>query len=166
MPHLAAIDLARIPLIAALLYLAYIDLRTFRLPDALTLPLIISGFLFNGFFKPGFCEVSSALAGAVIGYGFLWGLNGLYKLAKKQNGIGLGDAKLLAGLGAWFGWVPLPGMLFIASVSGLIGGLLWIRYHQENLRSAFPFGPFLAIAGIIELLWPHYLQTLILSTPT
>jgi leader peptidase (prepilin peptidase)/N-methyltransferase len=166
MPHLTAIDLARILLIATLLYLAYIDLRTFRLPDALTFPLIASGLLFNGLLKPAFCDFSSALAGVLIAYGFLWGLNRLYKFTKNQNGIGLGDAKLLAGLGAWFGWIALPGLLLIASVSGLIGGLLWIRYHKANLRSAFPFGPFLAFAGIIELLWPHYIQTLILSNPT
>ena len=166
MHYLGTLDLARILLISTLVYLAYIDLRSFRLPDVVTLPLMISGLLFNAFFKPGFSDFSSAVIGTIVGFGFLWGLNGLYRLTKKQDGIGMGDAKLLAGLGAWLGWTPLPGLLLIASISGLVGGVLWIRYHQENLRSAFPFGPFLAFAGIIELLWPHYLQTLVLSNPT
>lgn len=166
MHYLDTLDLARILLISTLVYLAYIDLRTFRLPDVVTLPLMISGLLFNAFFKPGFSDFSSAVIGTIVGFGFLWGLNSLYRLTKKQNGIGMGDAKLLAGLGAWLGWAPLPGLLLIASISGLVGGVLWIRYHQENLRSAFPFGPFIAFAGIIELLWPHYLQTLVLSNPT
>jgi len=162
----SALDIARILLISALVYLAYMDLRTFRLPDALTFPLIISGLVFNAFSNPGFSDFGSAMIGALFGFGFLWGLNQIYKLTKKQNGIGMGDAKLVAGLGAWLGWTPLPDLLLIASISGLIGGILWIRYHKENLRSAFPFGPFLAFAGIIELLWPHYIQTLILSNPT
>lgn len=166
MHYFSALDLARILLISTLVYLAYIDFRTFRLPDVITFPLMISGLLFNAFFKPGFSDFSSAVIGTIVGFGFLWGLNGLYRLTKKQDGIGMGDAKLLAGLGAWLGWTPLPGLLLIASISGLVGGVLWIRYHQENLRSAFPFGPFLAFAGIIELLWPHYLQTLVLSNPT
>ena len=75
----------------------------------------------------------------------------------------MGDAKLLAALGAWFGWYTLPSILLVASVSGLIGGLVWLQWKKQNHRSAFPFGPFLAIAGIIELLWPQTLQTLLLS---
>ena len=153
----------QVSLILVLVYLAYIDLRTFRLPDAITLPLILSGLLFNGFFQKGLVSFQDSAIGAILGYASLWLLNSLYRLTKKQDGIGMGDAKLLAALGAWLGWFALPGILLMASLTGLIGGFLWLQWNKQNHRSAFPFGPFLAIAGIIELLWPQTLQTLLLS---
>jgi leader peptidase (prepilin peptidase)/N-methyltransferase len=153
----------QIVLVLILVYLAYIDLRTFRLPDAITLPLILSGLLVSGFSNQGFVSFWDSAIGATLGYLSLWLLNSLYRFAKQQDGIGMGDAKLLAALGAWLGWFALPGILLIASLTGLIGGLIWLQWNQQNHRSAFPFGPFLAIAGIIELLWPQTLQTLLLS---
>ena len=78
----------------------------------------------------------------------------------------MGDAKLLAALGAWLGWEALPGILFFASLTGLIGGLVWLRLNKQHPGSAFPFGPFLVIAGIIELLWPLLLQNLFLINQT
>jgi leader peptidase (prepilin peptidase)/N-methyltransferase len=163
MSNFVLLDWIRISLILILIYLAYIDLRTFRLPDAITLPLILSGLLLNGFSHLGFISFQDSIIGAVLGYISLWLLNLLYRLVKKQDGIGMGDAKLLAALGAWFGWYTLPSLLLIASLSGLIGGFIWLQWNKQNHRSAFPFGPFLAIAGIIELLWPQTLQTLLLS---
>ena len=155
--------LIRVFLMLVLIYLAYVDLRTFRLPNVITLPLIMSGIFFNQFSPFRFTNPSSAFVGAVSGYLFLWMFNLLYKKLKGQDGIGMGDAKLLAGLGAWLGWTTLPGTLFIASVSGLIGGLIWHKWNNQNHRQAFPFGPFLAIAGIIQLLCPQLLPTLLLS---
>ena len=163
MGNLALLDWIRICLILVLMYLAYIDLRTFRLPDVITFPLILSGLMFSGFSKLGFISFEDSVIGATVGYTSLWLLNLLYRLAKKQDGIGMGDAKLLAALGAWFGWYALPSILLIASLSGLIGGFIWLQWNKQNHRSAFPFGPFLAIAGIIELLWPQILQTYIQS---
>ena len=153
----------QIVLILILVYLAYIDLRTFRLPDVITLPLILSGLLVSGFSNQGFVSFWDSAIGAILGYLSLWLLNSLYRFAKQHDGIGMGDAKLLAALGAWLGWFALPGILLIASLTGLIGGLIWLQWNKQNHRSAFPFGPFLAIAGIIELLWPQTLQTLLLS---
>jgi leader peptidase (prepilin peptidase) / N-methyltransferase len=150
-------------LILALVYLAYIDLRTFRLPDAITLPLILSGLLFNGLSQERLVFFQDSVIGAILGYISLWLLNFIYRQTKKQNGIGMGDAKLLGALGAWLGWLVLPEILLIASLTGLIGGFIWLQWNKQNHRSAFPFGPFLAIAGIIELLWPQTLQTLLLS---
>ena len=163
MSNLALIDWIRICLILVLVYLAYVDLRTFRLPDAITLPLILCGFIVSGFSKLGFVSFQDSVIGAVVGYASLWLLNLLYRLVKKQDGIGMGDAKLLAALGAWFGWYTLPSILLVASLSGLIGGLVWLQWNKQNHRSAFPFGPFLAIAGIMELLWPQTLQTFLIS---
>jgi leader peptidase (prepilin peptidase)/N-methyltransferase len=153
----------QIVLILILVYLAYIDLRTFRLPDVITLPLILSGLLVSGFSNQGFVSFWDSAIGAILGYLSLWLLNSLYRFAKQQDGIGMGDAKLLAALGAWLGWFALPGILLMASLTGLIGGLIWLQWNKQNHHSAFPFGPFLAIAGIIELLWPQTLQTLLLS---
>ena len=163
MGNLALLDWIRICLILVLIYLAYIDLRTFRLPDVITFPLILSGLMFSGLSKLGFISFQDSVIGAVVGYASLWLLNLLYRLVKKQDGIGMGDAKLLAALGAWFGWYALPSILLMASLSGLIGGFIWLQWNKQSHRSAFPFGPFLAIAGIIELLWPQTLQTLLLS---
>jgi prepilin signal peptidase PulO-like enzyme (type II secretory pathway) len=149
-------------LILALLYLAYIDWRTFRLPDAITLPLIILGITFNWISELRLTSPSFALIGAILGFGSLWALNAGYRLLKHRNGIGMGDAKLLAVLGAFLGWGALPGMLLTASITGLLGGIAWLTWKRHRLHQAFPFGPFLAIAGIIELLWPQLIQTLIL----
>jgi len=149
-------------LILALLYLAYIDWRTFRLPNAITLPLIILGIAFNTFSDLRFTTPSLAFVGAFLGYGLLWVLNTGYRLLKNRDGIGMGDAKLLAALGAWLGLSTLPSILLMASLAGVLGGIIWLKLRRHHLREAFPFGPFLAIAGIIELLWPQLIQTLIL----
>ena len=148
-------------LIGVLLYLAYVDFRTFRLPNSITLPLIIAGLGLSVFTSWGFTNAQSALIGAGLGYAFLWLPNYVYRLIKKQDGIGMGDAKLLAALGAWLGWSSLPGILLIASVSGLIGGIVWLKWIQRGYGHAFPFGPFLAIAGIIQLLWPQLLTRIL-----
>jgi leader peptidase (prepilin peptidase)/N-methyltransferase len=159
------IDMVRALLIFALLYLAYVDLRTFRLPDVITLPMIAAGLIFNYFSSLSFTNLPNAIAGASAGYLLLWGLNFIYKRAKKQNGIGMGDAKLLAALGAWLGLSAIPSILLLASIGGLIGGVAWLRLQKQSIHSAFPFGPFLAIAGIIELLWLQPPQILFLNNP-
>ena len=165
MGNFVLLDWIRICLIAILVYLAYYDLRTFRLPDVITLPLILLGLLFNSLSNQRFISFQDAIIGAILGYSCLWLLNLLYRTVKKQDGVGMGDAKLLAALGAWLGWFALPSILLIASLTGLIGGIIWLQWNKQNHRSAFPFGPFLAIAGIIELLWPQTLQILLLSKP-
>ena len=166
MSSLALIDLIRLLLILVLAYLAYIDLRTFRLPDLITLPLIFLGLCFNSFSNLQVVDPQESILGALLGYLSLWLLNRIYRYIRSQDGIGMGDAKLLAGLGAWLGWHALPGILFIASAFGIIGGILWLRINKQKHGSPFPFGPFLIFAGIIELLWPQLLQNLLLSNPT
>jgi prepilin signal peptidase PulO-like enzyme (type II secretory pathway) len=153
----------QITLVLLLIYLAYIDLTSFRLPNALTIPLIFSGLGFNFLASQGFTDPFHALLGGIFGYGLLWVMNFIYRVLKKRNGVGMGDAKLLAALGAWLGAGALPEILLIASLTGLVGGLIWLKWHRSKISHAFPFGPFLAFAGIIELLWPQALQTLLLS---
>ncbi len=149
-------------LILALLYLAYVDWRTFRLPNAITFPLIISGISFNWISDLQFVSLPFAALGAILGYASLWVLNAGYRLLKHRNGIGMGDAKLLAALGAWLGWSALPSILLAASIAGIVGGIVWLWWRGHRLQQAFPFGPYLAIAGIIELLWPQLIPTLVL----
>ena len=150
-------------LILALIYLAYIDWRTLRLPNVITLPLIVFGITFNWVSDLRLSTPSSALLGVLLGYASLWALNAGYRRLQNRNGIGMGDAKLLAALGACLGWGALPSILLIASITGLVGGSIWLKSRGHQLQQAFPFGPFLAIAGIIELLWPQLIPTLILS---
>ena len=162
MDPMVSIWIVKSLLVLALLYLAYIDWRTLRLPNAITLPLIFLGITFNLISDLRLATLSSALIGALLGYASLWALNAGYRLLKNRNGIGMGDAKLLAALGAWLGWGALPSVLLIASATGIVGGLVWLQLRGHQLQQAFPFGPFLVIAGIIELLWPQLIPTLIL----
>lgn len=159
------IFLVQTALIASLIYLAYVDLRSFRLPDLITLPLIASGIGFNYFSELRFTTPQSALLGACLGYSFLWVVNFAYRHIKHRDGIGMGDAKLLAGLGAWLGLASLPSILLIASISGLIGGVIWLKLNSKDPKQTFPFGPFLAIAGIIALLWPQLLFSILIISP-
>jgi leader peptidase (prepilin peptidase)/N-methyltransferase len=163
MGYIEALDLIRISLILILVYLAYIDLQTFRLPDVVTIPLILAGLCFNSFSSLRFITPQESIFGGLLGYLLLWLLNRLYRYLKKQDGIGMGDAKLLSALGAWLGWAALPSILFLSSISGIIGGMIWLRLNKQNHDSPFPFGPFLIFAGIIEFIWPQLLQNLLLS---
>ncbi len=140
-------------LITILLVLAWIDLRTFLLPDYITIPLIVLGFLANALEWIHWASIFDSVLGICLGGGFLYGLNVIYRRIKGINGIGMGDAKLLAALGAFFGWTALPYILLIASFTGLLGGYIWLKVHHQDHSSAFPFGPYIALGGIITVLW-------------
>jgi len=139
--------------VSTLVVLAWIDFKTFQLPDALTISLAAYGLIANGFLDLGWASTSSALIGCAVGYLSLFLLNLTYLKIKKTHGIGMGDAKLLAALGACFGWQSLPYILIIASTTGLLGGYFWLKVHQQDSSHAFPFGPFIALGGIITLIW-------------
>lgn len=140
-------------IIGVLLILSWIDFKTFLLPDYLTYGLIAFGLLANIFLGFGWASIESSILGTLFGFLSLYALNQVYFKIKGHHGIGMGDAKLLAGLGACLGIQNLPYILLIASVSGLMGGYVWLKMHQQDHRHAFPFGPFIAIGGIIVLLW-------------
>lgn len=155
--------IAQLLLILALIYLAYIDWHTFRLPNSVTFSLIFLGITFNTLSELPLTTPTASFIGAFLGYASLRVFNAIYRLLKNRHGIGMGDAKLLAALGAWLGWSAIPSILLIASFAGVIGGIALHLWRGNSLQQAFPFGPFLAIAGIIELLWPQLISTLILS---
>ena len=140
-------------ILITLLALSWIDYKTFRLPDSITLPLLSYGLIGNGFEFLHWASWDSAILGAMLGWGSLYGLNALYKKIKGINGVGMGDAKLLGALGALLGWQVLPYIILIASLSGLLGGYLLLKIQHKDLHQAIPFGPFISLGGIIMLLW-------------
>lgn len=136
----------------ALLTLALIDFDTTLLPDAITLPLMWAGMLLAAF---GLSQVTllDSVLGAAFGYLILWLVFWLFKLATGKEGMGYGDFKLLAALGAWLGWQALPLVILLSSLVGaVIGGLLMASGIIKR-NQAIPFGPYLAAAGWITLLW-------------
>ena len=141
--------LAALILTFALISLTWIDLDTQLLPDNITLPLLWIGLLFN--MSSTFVPLSQAVVGAVAGYLVLWSIFWAFKLATGKEGMGYGDFKLLAALGAWFGWTALPMIILLSSVVGLIAavGLMVFKGHQRS--QPIPFGPYLAGAGMLAL---------------
>ncbi|ODC04879.1 methyltransferase [Terasakiispira papahanaumokuakeensis] len=134
----------------ALLALALIDARTQLLPDALTLPLLWAGLLFQLCFQPW--QLSTAVIGAMSGYLSLWSLYWAFRLLTGKEGLGYGDFKLLAALGAWLGWQVLPLLLLWAAAAGIVIGGLWQWRHPDQRGQHLPFGPYLAGAGILFLI--------------
>lgn len=141
----------------ALLTLTVIDIDHMLLPDAITLPGIWAGLLVN--LGGTFTSIDSAVVGAVAGYLVLWLVYHLFKWLTGKEGMGYGDFKLLALLGAWLGWQALPACLLLASLIGTVYGLASILLRRRDAQKPFPFGPFLAIAGWINLLWGEALRT-------
>jgi leader peptidase (prepilin peptidase)/N-methyltransferase len=133
-----------------LIVLAFIDFDTQLLPDDLTLPLLWLGLAFN--LGGTYVALDDAVIGAMAGYLSLWTVYWLFKLITGKEGMGYGDFKLMAAIGAWLGWQALPLVLLLSSVAGaLIGGSLIVLKLRERSKP-IPFGPFLAIAGLIALL--------------
>ena len=134
-------------LIWALLTLAVIDLNTMLLPDQVTLPLLWLGLLVN--VGGMFTNLSDAVIGAAIGYLVLWTIYQGFKLLTGKEGMGFGDFKLLAALGAWMGWQALPGIILMSSLVGAIVGISLMLLRKKDGNMAIPFGPYLAAAGVI-----------------
>jgi len=141
--------LAAVALTWALIALTLIDFDTQLLPDSITLPLLWAGLLIN--MQGVFVSLPSAVLGAAFGYLSLWSVYWLFKLATGKEGMGYGDFKLLAALGAWLGAMTLPLILLLSSVVGAIIGLGYLIVRKES--APFAFGPYIAIAGLIALLW-------------
>lgn len=133
-----------------LVALTAIDVRTYLLPDSLTLPLLWAGLLFHWYFHPE--QLPDAVIGAMLGYLLLWGIYWAFRLATGRHAMGYGDFKLLAALGAWTGWQTLPAILLIAAVAGALIGVIAQRLTPALRDHPIPFGPFLAIGGWASLI--------------
>ena len=138
-------------LVWALIALAAIDLDTQLLPDVITLPLLWLGLALN--LWGAYTDLASAVVGAMLGYLALWSVFWLFKLATGKEGMGYGDFKLLAALGAWLGWQMLPAIILLSSVVGAIVGITLIVATRHGRNVPIPFGPYLAAAGGITLFW-------------
>ncbi len=130
--------------------LAGIDFETHLLPDQLTLPLLWGGLVVNAF--AGFAEPANAIIGAAGGYLFLWLVYWLFKWITRREGMGYGDFKLFAAIGAWLGWMALPLVVLLAAAAALAYGLLGILSGRNTRHQPIPFGPFLAVAGWAALM--------------
>jgi leader peptidase (prepilin peptidase)/N-methyltransferase len=140
--------LAALVLTWALIALAFIDLDTKLLPDSLTLPLLWIGLAVN--VTGTFVALDAAVVGAIAGYLTLWSVYWAFKLVTGKEGMGYGDFKLLAALGAWFGWQALPMLVLVSSLVGVVIGGTYLLLRRS--REAIPFGPYLAVAGWVTLL--------------
>ncbi|MCA1938651.1 MAG: A24 family peptidase [Dechloromonas sp.] len=135
----------------ALIALTFIDFDTQLLPDSITLPLIWLGLAFN--LTGTYTTLEPAVIGAMAGYLVLWSIFWLFKLATGKEGMGYGDFKLLAALGAWLGWQSLPAVILLSSLVGAIVGICLIVLARHGRNVPIPFGPYLAAAGLIALFW-------------
>lgn len=138
-------------LIWFLVALTMIDIDTQLLPDSMTLPLVWIGLIFN--MNHAFISLPEAVIGAAAGYLILWSVYWVFKLLTGKEGMGYGDFKLLAALGAWLGAMQLPVIILAASVSGLIIALVQMAGKQLGWGQRFPFGPYLAAGGLLALFW-------------
>ncbi len=146
-----AAGLGALLLVWALLALTFIDFDTQLLPDSITMPLLWLGLLFN--MSGAYVDLQSAVLGAVAGYLILWSVYWMFKLATGKEGMGYGDFKLLAALGAWLGWKMLPLIILLSSVVGAAIGIVLIFAARHGRNVPIPFGPYLAGGGLIALLW-------------
>ena len=146
---------AAILFIWAMIALTFIDFDTQLLPDDITLPLLWLGIIFNSFNI--FTTLSNAVAGAIAGYLVLWSVYWLFKLATGKEGMGYGDFKLLAAIGAWLGWTMLPLVIMLSSVVGATVGITLIYAANHGRNIPIPFGPYLAGGALIALFWGQQL---------
>jgi leader peptidase (prepilin peptidase)/N-methyltransferase len=145
-------------LLWSLLALTMIDFDTQLLPDGITLPLLWLGLIVN--LWDVFTSLPSAVVGAVAGYLSLWSIYWLFKLIRGKEGMGYGDFKLLAALGAWLGWQLLPVIVLLSSVVGAVIGIALIVFKGRDHSVPLAFGPYLAIAGAIALFFGSHLVNL------
>lgn len=135
----------------SLIALSFIDLDTQLLPDSITLPMLWAGLAFNLFSVV--VPLWDAVVGAMCGYGILWIVYQAFRLLTGKEGMGYGDFKLLAMLGAWAGWQSLPLTILLSSVLGAIVGVSLMAFRGQGREVPIPFGPYLALAGWISLIW-------------
>ncbi|MDO8414034.1 MAG: A24 family peptidase, partial [Gallionellaceae bacterium] len=147
---------AAILLVWGLLALTFIDADTQLLPDDITLPLLWLGLLLN--LSATFTDLHSAVIGAVAGYLALWSVYWAFKLITGKEGMGRGDFKLLAALGAWMGWQMLPLIILLSSLVGAVVGITLIVVARHGRNIPIPFGPYLAGGGLIALFWGQTLN--------
>ena len=165
--YLFGISLTTILLIIlflSFLIIFFIDLKHYIIPDVLTFPMIALGFFksFDPNLSPIFPNYINSLLGGIIGYGIIWLLIIFYKKIRNKEGMGLGDAKLLAVIGFWFGWISIPFVIFLSSVTALIIVTPDLLKKSKKLTSEIPFGPYIITGTFIYLLFQNEFISLLL----
>ena len=142
-------------LFLSFLIIFFIDLKHYIIPDILTFPMMALGFLksFDPNLNPIFPNYINSLLGGIIGYGVIWLLIVFYKKIRNKEGMGLGDAKLLAVIGFWFGWISIPFVVFLSSTIALIVVVPDLLKKSKKLSSQIPFGPYIIIATLFFLVF-------------
>lgn len=146
----------------AMIALAFIDLDTQLLPDSVTLPLLWLGLALN--LGTTYAALPDAVVGAIAGYLSLWSVFWMFKLTTGKEGMGYGDFKLLAAIGAWLGWQMLPLTILFSSLVGAVIGISLIVFARHGRNVPIPFGPYLAAAGVLALFWGDTLTSLYLGS--
>jgi leader peptidase (prepilin peptidase) / N-methyltransferase len=154
-------------LLWSLIALTVIDLDTQLLPDCITLPLLWLGICVS-LLQPAtsalhFPDLRSSVIGAIVGYTSLWLVYWVFKLLTGKEGMGYGDFKLLAALGAWLGWQMLPLVILLSALTGALAGVAMIILLGRDRQLPIPFGPYLAVAGLIALVWGPQINNAYLS---
>lgn len=149
--------MAAVVFVWLLVAMTFIDADTQLLPDDLTLSLMWLGLLVN--LHGTFTSLDNAVIGAAAGYLSLWSVYWVFKLVTGKEGMGYGDFKLLAALGAWMGWSMLPMIILLSSAVGAVIGISMMLFGRLGKGKPIPFGPYLAIAGLIALLWGHEINS-------
>ena len=147
------------------LIIFFIDLKHYIIPDSLTFPMMFLGFVksFDPNLNDLFPNYIHSLIGGVFGYGIIWSIIFFYKVIRNREGMGLGDAKLLAVIGFWFGWISIPFVIFISSVVALITVTPSLMNKSKKLTSEIPFGPFIIIGCITYVIFVEQFKILILN---
>ena len=147
----------------ALIALTVIDIDHQLLPDSITYPLLWSGLAFSLLHQPNspgpFPDLQSSMIGAIAGYLSLWSVYWVFKLVTGKEGMGYGDFKLLAALGAWLGWQMLPLIIMLSALVGAVTGICMILFLGRDRQIPIPFGPYLAGAGLIALFWGQQISS-------
>ena len=150
---LSLLSFAFMLLVWSLLTITIIDCIHQLIPDEITLPLIWLGLLFNATVLETEVNLNQAVLGAILGYLSLWSVNWIFKMVRGKEGLGQGDFKLLASIGAWLGWQCLAATIILSSLTGAIVGIYMVTTLGKNKNHPIPFGPFLSAAAFIYIIW-------------
>lgn len=147
----------------SLIIIFFIDLKHYIIPNEITFPMMALGFVksFDPNLDSMFPNYVNSLIGGLFGYGIIWSIIYFYKQIRKKEGMGLGDAKLFAVVGFWFGWLAIPFVIFLSSVTALISVVPSLLKNSKSMSSQIPFGPYIIIGTLLYLIFENNLNSFI-----
>ena len=160
---LSLVSFAFMLLVWSLLTITIIDFKHQLIPDEITQPLIWLGLFFNATVLETEVNLNQALLGAILGYLSLWSVNWIFKMVRGKEGLGQGDFKLLAAIGAWLGWQCLAATIILSSLIGATVGIYMVTILGKNKNHPIPFGPYLSVAAFIFIIWGPQINSIYLT---